>query len=306
MNSLPKVIVAICTYKRNDPLRTLLAALIEVAREASERVAVGVVVVDDNPDQRAGEVVAEFDGLFALGIRYRTSGKGNISIARNIAVDTASDGADWVAMIDDDCEPGPTWLCAYLDVLEATGADCATGPMNLRVPEGSPRWLHEQPFFDDVRLDFEDASPMTVAATNNSIIRASFLRDHPEIRFDPKLGKLGGEDMVFYRTAHGAGLKIRFAAQAGVWGNEPPDRATFKHQVMYRFWLGNSMFVTNRYFGEGRARLFLRGGKMLALAALRPVSRLVRFRAPQWRYGVAASAGGIGLMVGALGFQKDH
>ena len=306
MSSLPKIIVAICTYQRNEPLQTLLSALIEVAATCRERAKVGVVVVDDNPDQRARAVVNEFHDAFALGTRYRTSGKGNISIARNIAINTASEDADWVAMVDDDCEPEPTWLCAYLDVLEATGADCATGPMKLRVPPGSPAWLHEQPFFADVRFDYENAAPMSLAATNNSIIRASFLRDRPDIRFRPELGKLGGEDMVFYRTAHAAGLKIHFAERAAVWGNEPPERATFKHQVMYRFWLGNSMFVTNSYFGESRARLFLRGGKMFAKALLRPITRLSRLSSPQWRYCVASCASGIGLMTGALGFRKEH
>lgn len=306
MSSPPKIIVAICTYKRNEPLRTLLSALSKVAATSRQRAKVGVVVVDDNPDQRARAIVDEFVGVFASGIRYRTSGKGNISIARNIAINTASEDADWVAMVDDDCEPEPNWLCAYLDVLGATGADCATGPMNLRVPAGSPAWLQEQPFFDDVRFDYENAAPMHSAATNNSIIRASFLRDHPDIRFAPEFGRLGGEDMVFYRSAHAAGLKINFAQLAGVWGNEPPDRATFKHQIMYRFWLGNSMFVTGSYFGESKARLFLRGGKMFALALLRPFRRASHLSSPQWRYCVASAASGIGLMSGAIGLRKEH
>ena len=306
MSSIPKIVVAICTYKRNEPLRTLLSAISRVAATARGRAEVGVVVVDDNSDQRARTVVDEFEEAFALGLKYRTSGKGNISIARNIAIDTACEDADWVAMVDDDCEPEPTWLCAYLDVLEATGADCATGPMNLRVPEGSPAWLKEQPFFDDVRFDYENAEPMHSAATNNSIIRALFLRDNPDIRFAPELGRLGGEDVVFYRSAHAAGLKIHFANLAGVWGNEPPDRATFRHQILYRFWLGNSMFVTNRHFGERKTKLFLRGGKMLVLSLLRPIRRLSNFSTPQWRYCVAASATGIGLMAGVLGFKKEH
>lgn len=306
MSSLPRIVVAICTYKRNEPLRTLLSALVRVAEASAQRARVGVVIVDDNPDGRAREVADEFEGKFALGLQYRTSGKGNISIARNIAVDTACADADWVAMVDDDCEPEPDWLSAYLDVLEATGADCATGAMNLRVPEGSPRWLHDQPFFDDVRFELADGSVMQTAATNNSIIRASFLRDHPQIRFLPELGKLGGEDMVFYRTAHAAGLQIRFAKHAGVWGNEPAERATFKHQLMYRFWLGNSMFVTNSYFGEKGTRLFLRGGKMAAQGLSRPFLRMLRLKSPQWRYAAASCASGVGLITGVLGYKKDH
>ena len=57
MTGRPKIMVAICTYKRNDPLRTLLDALIAVAAASQHRADIGVVVVDDNPDQRARAVV---------------------------------------------------------------------------------------------------------------------------------------------------------------------------------------------------------------------------------------------------------
>ncbi len=69
MSELPKIIVAICTYQRNDPLRTLLSALRDVAAATRERATVGVVVVDDNADQRARTVVDEFQWAFALGCR---------------------------------------------------------------------------------------------------------------------------------------------------------------------------------------------------------------------------------------------
>ena len=307
MNQPPNIMVAICTFQRNDPLRTLLNALRIVAATTAARAQVGVVVVDDNPDQRAQAVVDEYKEVFALGCVYRHSGRKNISVARNIAVDTALANADWVAMIDDDCEPEPTWLCEYLDIIQATGTDCATGPMHLRVPAGSPAWLSEQPFFDDLRFDIPDCASMTVAATNNSIIRATFLRDHPNIRFDPQLGVLGGEDMVFYRTAFNAGLRIRFARLAGVWGNEPADRATFKHQVRYRFWLGNTEFITNAYFGEtSRSRLFLRGAKRLVLALGRPLGRVMRGEGAQLRYCIASISGALGLISGTLGITKHH
>jgi hypothetical protein len=66
------------------------------------------------------------------------------------------------------------------------------------------------------------------------------------------------------------------------------------------------MFVTNNHFGDSKLRLFLRGGKYSARALLRPVSRMVRASSPQWRYGVAALATGIGSMAGAAGFRKEH
>lgn len=307
MNELPKIKIAICTFRRNGPLRVLLRALQAVADTTTGRAKIGVIVVDDNVDRRARAVVDEFQGAFPLGCLYRHSGQKNISLARNLAVNAASVDSDWVAMIDDDCEPESTWLCAFLDVAEATGADCVTGSMHLRVPPGSPAWLVEQPFFDDARLDFADQATLQVAATNNSMIRSSFLRDHPEIRFDPSLGRLGGEDMVFYRAASNAGLRIRFARAGAIWGNESADRATFAHQIRYRFWLGNTEFITNSYFGDtSRAKLFLRGIKRLFGALGRPISRLLCGKKPQFRYGVASVAWAIGLISGSLGLKNYH
>ena len=52
------------------------------------RAAVGVVVVDDTAEGRARTVVEQFEGRFELGITYRISGRQNISLARNLAIET--------------------------------------------------------------------------------------------------------------------------------------------------------------------------------------------------------------------------
>lgn len=302
-----KLIVAVCTYNRNEPLRTLLDAVIVAAAEVADRADVGVVVVDDNADGRARPVVDSFEGRFALGIHYRISGKQNISLARNIAIETAAPLGDWIAMTDDDCEPVTNWLRSHLEMQAATGADVVTGPMNLRVPPGSPKWIEEQPFFADQLFGFEDGAWVDTAATNNSMLRASFVREHPEVRFLPELGVVGGEDMVFYRTAKRTGLRIVYSTDAAVWANEPPSRATLKHQFTYRFWLGNTEYVTNRTLGDATPfRLFLRGVNGLRRALLRSPLRVAHGEKPQWRYSAACALRALGLMLGPLGVRLRH
>src|SRR5437867_12052198 len=95
------IAVAICTYNRNEPLRTLLGALLANAARLSRRAAIGVVVVDDSSDGRARCVVEDFKACLELGAHYRLSGKQNISIARNLAIGTACQLAEWTAMTDD-------------------------------------------------------------------------------------------------------------------------------------------------------------------------------------------------------------
>ncbi|MDP9226435.1 MAG: glycosyltransferase family 2 protein [Actinomycetota bacterium] len=306
-SSLPSIAVAVCTYQRNDALRTLLNALVDVAQHTRDLARIGIVVVDDNPDRAAEPIVSLYADLFDLGIHYRHSGAKNISLARNLAIETAAPLADWVAMTDDDCEPEADWLRCYLAVLDRTGADCATGEMHFRAPAGAPRWLTDQPFFDDVRLDLDDGHAMAVAATNNSIIRSAFLLDHRELRFAPELGVVGGEDMVFYRTAVTHGLRICFSRDASVWGNEPLRKATLLQQIRYRYWLGNTEAVTNLYLRQAtRFRLFCRGLRRLVVAIFRPVRRVATGNSPQLRYAMASICGALGLVVGSAGVQLPH
>jgi succinoglycan biosynthesis protein ExoM len=307
MTERTSIAVAVCTYNRNEPLRVLLDALVVAAAEVRDLADVGVVVVDDRADGAARPVVERYENAFALGVHYRVSGRQNISLARNLALETALGVGEWIAMTDDDCEPVPGWLREHLLVQGRTGADAVTGPMKLRVPPGSPRWLEEQPFFADQLFPFVDGQRTDTAATNNSFLRSAFVREHPELRFRPELGVLGGEDMVFYRSAHRAGLQIVYSEQAAVWGNEPLERATFAHQLRYRFWLGNTEYVTNRALGDATPlRLFVRGVNGLRRSLQRPFVRLAHRKPPQWRYTLAAVLRSTGLLLGPLGVRRRH
>src|SRR5258707_3644741 len=134
----PTIAVAICTYNRNEELAILLNALLISVEHLEGRARVGVVIVDDTADGKAVSVVGGFSNRFELGIRYRISGRQNISLARNMAIEAASEIADWTAMIDDDCEPTEQWLAALFDTQQRTQADAVTGPMVRRVPAGGP------------------------------------------------------------------------------------------------------------------------------------------------------------------------
>lgn len=304
---VPRIVVAVCTFRRNEPLRRLLDAVDHNAEQLGCRARVGVVVVDDNPDRRAEAVCREYPQRFALGLHYRPAGHGNISLARNLALEAALPLSDWVAMTDDDCEPVDHWLEAYLDAQERLGTDTLTGPCLLEPAPGAPAWITDQPFLEDAQFRYPDGERLGVAATNNSFIRSQFLVERPALRFDPELGVLGGEDMVFFRSAVAQGMSIAFASAAAVVGHEPPERCRFGYQLRSRYWLGNTEFVTNRHLGEAsRPRWIARGLKDLAVAITRPARRLARGQAPQLRYATAAAARAVGMLVGALGIRIPH
>jgi succinoglycan biosynthesis protein ExoM len=301
------IAVYVCTYQRNDALRRMLDALGTAADQAAPDAQVAVVVVDDNPDARARAIVAEFDGRFPLGIHHRHSGKQNISLARNLGLETAMQLGEWVAMTDDDCAPTPQWISAFLETQRRTGADALTGPSELRFPDGSPSWLSEEPFAQGEHVLLDDCREMEVAQTHNSMISAAWLKAHPDIRFEPDLGRLGGEDMVFYKRNVAAGMRIAYSRDAVVHEIVEPARSTLRYQLLHQYWLGNSEYVTNTQSGQAtRSRMVLRATRRLAQAVPRPFARLARRRTPQWRWTAALVLRATGVLVGALGVRVEH
>lgn len=304
---MTRIAVYVCTYKRNEPLARLLTTLQTAADAVAGRAEVGIVIVDDNPDARAKSVVDAFAHHFPLGLHYRHAGSQNISIARNTGLDAASEIGDWVAMTDDDIMVPEDWFIAHLDLQERTGADATTGPLLLQFPEDAASWIHDEPFDRFGLLDFEEDENVPICATGNSMLRASFLLEHDDIRFDPDLGVLGGEDMVFYRAAVGRGLKCYFSTTTAVFEVEPHDRSTLKYQLGRARWMGNTQYLTNHRSGDATGnRLFLRGGRQFLRAVIRPISRLANREAPQLRFAAALASEGIGMMAGRFGVELDH
>lgn len=301
-----RIAVAVCTYKRNHDLAVLLRALSDCAERVRDRAIVGVAVVDDTAAGEARPIAEAAADRFELGLRYRISGRQNISLARNMALEAAIEMADWVVMTDDDCEPPVNWLEALLDAQEKSGVPAVTGRMVRRVPPGSPRWLTEQPFLELGVHDPPDGASMDIAATFNSMISADWLRQHPHIRFDPAFGVIGGEDMVFYRSARAEGLEIRFAADAFIYENEPPARATFGYQMYVYLWHGNSASLSMLEQGATRGRLLIHAGASLVRAIVRPIVRLARMSAPQFRYTLALILHGLGKLAGVFNIRIAH
>jgi succinoglycan biosynthesis protein ExoM len=304
--ALPMIMVVICTYNRNEALTTLLRALVSSAERVAGQAIVGVAVIDDTADGKARQVIERFVGCFELGITHQISGRQNISLARNLAIDAGINRSDWIVMLDDDCEPPPELLAAMLETQKNTGADAVTGTMFRRVPAGSPKWLTEEPFLELDAECYDEGAEQQFARTSNSMISSQWLKDHPTIRFLPTLGITSGEDVVFSRMALAAGLRIRYSQRAFVYENEPPSRATLSYQLRMFFWHGNCSYVTGVLTGTSPARMLIHGINTLRKALVRPIVRVLRGRRPQMRYCLAMTLRSIGVMSGLLGIRVDH
>ena len=301
--------VYVCTFRRNGPLKRLLDSLSKAAAVVQPGIEVAVVVVDDNSDGRAREVVENYDASgFVRGLHYRHSGAQNISKARNMGIEACLELGDWVGMVDDDEVVVENWIQELFVVQNRVDADAVTGPVLLRYPEGSPSWLEDEPFGSITEAELRpDGSTVPVCSTGNSIIRTSWLNDNADIRFRSDLGTLGGEDMVFYGAAVSAGLRAHYAVEAVAYGEEPPERSTFSAMMRRCYWMGNTECITNLSSGSAsRFRIVLRAKKRMLLAVLRPAKQLATQKPAQFRFAGAKLMQGFGMIVGVLGVKVEH
>ncbi len=302
------VAVYVCTFRRNEPLKRLLDSLAAAARAAQPGIEVAVVVVDDNPDGRASAVLDAFEHDFIRGLHYRHTGSRNISTARNMGLETAMELADWVAMTDDDQVVSPVWIKALFEAAHTHGADAITGPAHIRYEQGAPDWLEAEPFDEILEAQPRvDGERMDTCSTGNSMLKSSWLINRPESRFRTDLGRTGGEDMVFYRTAIDNGLAAYYSTEAEIFQMQPPERATFAYMVRVSHWLGNSAALSNLESGSAsRGRLVLRHGKQLAQALMGPIVRLASRQPGQFRYATAKAAQAAGGLVAVAGVRAKH
>jgi succinoglycan biosynthesis protein ExoM len=210
-------------------------------------------------------------------------------------------------MTDDDCVPDRRWISEMIACQHRTEADAVAGRFVRRAPADAPRWIREHGVLDHGVTTYPVDSAIAVASTHNSMISAAWLREHPDVRFDPDYGRVGGEDMVFFHTARANGMRIRYTPEAIVYEDEPPERLSFRYLTWQALWLGNSSFVTSV---EGRhvsrSRMALHGSAEVMRGLLQPFSRVFKRQAPAFRYGITQAAGGLGTLLGAFGVRLRH
>lgn len=300
------VIVAVCTFYRNDALINLLSKIQLYSETRWSAISVGVTIIDDSPECIAKSVADTFSAIFPRGLTYIHSGAKNISIARNMAIEDAKLRGTWIAMTDDDCEPCEDWLPELIKVQRATGADVTTGLMLRRIPDHSPAWLKTQPFLVLGEFDAPDGELLMTAFTNNCLISSQLMIERSDLRFLPELGKVGGEDMVFFKTLSRLKFRISFAKYAFVYENEPDSRLTMRYQLRRYFWHGNSSVLTSLRGGTSRPRLAVHAIATLLRAICHPAKRLVRKETPQFRFTIALICEGLGKISGVMGFAVSH
>ncbi|MDQ0995400.1 succinoglycan biosynthesis protein ExoM [Phyllobacterium ifriqiyense] len=248
-----KVTVCICTYRRPQIAATLRSV---DASTGIEDYQVDILVADNDLKPTARELVSSLANQLSMRVRYIHAPSSNISLARNACLEAAA--GDYVAFIDDDETASSTWLSHLLRKACLANSDVVLGPVKAIYGIHAPGWM--------VRGKFHDTLPVWVkneiraGYTCNALIRLG----SPAIigrRFDPALGRTGGEDTVYFHGVWKMGGKIDYAPDAWVEESVPGNRASFKWLRERRFRFGQTHAILAN---ERKGKVGLAGHMVLA------------------------------------------
>jgi succinoglycan biosynthesis protein ExoM len=232
--------ICIATYKRPEGLQRLLEGINQLSFIKSETPSLEVIVVDNDINGLASKICETISLDFKWLLKYCIELQRGVSYVRNKAIACVSKDAEFVAFIDDDEVPDPSWLDNLLSVQQTYNADVVSGPVLPHFVEEVPDWVVKGKFFECPRYSTGDR--LHVAFTNNVIVRSEILRKFKR-PFDERFALTGGEDSHLFMRIYYIGYKMVWADDAIVYEWIPKSRTNMKWIWLrgYRSWSTHSL-----------------------------------------------------------------
>jgi succinoglycan biosynthesis protein ExoM len=297
---MPRVTVAIPTFRRPQGLERLLHALATLDTKADLR----ILVADNDVEHSEGfAIVARRASSYRWPLEAISVPERGIAQARSALVGHALDhyDTDYIAMLDDDEWPDPDWLEALLAVARETGADALHGAVvpDFEIVPG--RWTKSCRGLSPWRGRTGHV-PM-IHSTSNVLIRSATLKPIRRPFFDPRFALSGGEDKDFFTRLAKTGAQFAWADAAIVHAHVPASRSNPGWALRRAFRIGNSdMRVFIKYehgvFPRGRESVKIAAALLLSIPAALLLAPLASRRmAPLCKF--ARAAGKLAAMFGA-------
>jgi len=168
----PDLTVVIPTYNERDRLGELVGRLFDAAE--AHRVALELVVVDDNSPDGTGQIADELARTRTMQVIHRA---GKLGLGTAVVEGFHAATADIVGVMDADFSHPPSLLPKMLAVFQSTSADVLVA--SRYIPGGStPSWPFKRRLLSRVAcLLARPLSPIRDAASGFFLIRRSIARD---------------------------------------------------------------------------------------------------------------------------------
>lgn len=228
------VTVCICTYRRQELLRRLLAELEHQVTGGA--FTFSIVVTDNDAALSAQRVVEDFASHSSIDVVYCTEPRRNIALARNRAIEHAR--GDYVAWIDDDEFPASDWLWQLTVTVERYGVAGVLGPVRPDFDGPPPRWLIEGRFCERTEYTTGTLMHWRQSFAGNALLKLELLRQ-AGAPFRAEFG-LGGEDVDFFRRMALRGQQFVWCSEAAVYEVVARSRCTRSYRLKRAMMLGTS------------------------------------------------------------------
>lgn len=292
------LLVCVPTFRRPSTLRRLLESLGRQSVIGNEGIDLKVAVLDNDPAQSAKDVVSKFT---AFPVDYVPVSEPGLAAVRNAAIRIAQSEADFLLFIDDDMEPGDTWIAAFLDAYRRTSCSILCGSQIPAFPPDSRKWIVEGGFFDEDRV--EDLSEIRYGNSGNTFLECALFRRHA-LRFDPAFSFTGGEDTVYFARLRAAGEKILRVRSALVKDLIAEQRVTPRFLLSRAFRHGGTLLIADAVAGGWLQAVPVHLGKAMVRLAQAP---FVALRSPArksaWLWSGIKIAKSAGTVAAMFGFQ---
>jgi succinoglycan biosynthesis protein ExoM len=265
--------VCICTFRRPS----LLSTIDSVARQSALTDAnVRILIIDNDSESTARDIVTEFCRRTNIHVDYEHIPGQNISTARNAGLDAAT--TPWLAFVDDDEYASANWLAEL--VANRNAANAVFGPCEAIYDDGAPNWIKQGDYHSN---RITESKRITTGYTSNVLIDMTFVRQYG-LRFDPALGRTGGEDTMFFRAMYHKGGVLKYASNAVVYERVVPSRVNLAWIVRRRYRAGQVRALVSHKFDRAEyGRLSWTAPLKMAICAIMSVFTMPsRARAMWW------------------------
>ena len=298
--------VAVCALTLHRPrgLDALLASLAKL-EDPGPDYTVKVVIVDNDPDESAREIVQRWRPAMPWELVYASESRRGIPFGRNTAVRTAGN-VDFIAFLDDDEVAHSNWLSELLRVQRLTRAAVVTGTILPVFEDNPPTWAIEGGFYE--RQRFPTGHRLRYARTSNVLIAARVFPPGDPAPFNEAMGLNGGDDTHFFHRAQLQGHSIVWADDAIVDEAIPTSRVNTRWLLKREYRRGNTLSLCLRDLEDSPWRRTRRTGlAILSIGRGVGESAIGLFRGRSALLaGMKRVTFGAGLLTGLVGWRYDE
>jgi succinoglycan biosynthesis protein ExoM len=211
------ICVCICTYKRQKLLENLLKIL---QNQRTDGIfTYSVLVVDNDHEQSARNVVDSCKKKSVIPIDYYIEPEKSIALARNKAVRNAN--GDFIAFIDDDEFPVNDWLYNLHKTCCQYNADSVLGPVKPKFETDPPDWIVKGKLFERPSYKTGTVLKWYNTRTGNVLLRKCIFEESSNL-FRPEFRH--SEDQDFFKRIAEKGHIVIWCDEAKVYEIQTSDR----------------------------------------------------------------------------------